>query len=368
MIDYSKPSKNRGKNSTMAGMSACLLIKDENHHLIEWLAYHYHVLPLRHLIIAVDPDSKTSPLTVLQRWDGTGLKYTIWNDTDFISSYNIEKRAKKRNMVVNSEDESKLSKIVLHHHRERQGLFLMECYRQHKLMNHSWVIHIDTDEFVVFNRIGEDEDEHNVMQNRELRRALPRVGEQTVVEVLEKAPSRFCHSMARLLFTDEERGETDTMVGPFNTKGFDSMRYTYHHYKGNNISGRPKVVVDLLQIPLGNFTEGEQVYSIHRPWRDLCDASGGTDLIEKGYRESILRVNHYIGSWEDYSLSGNNRTRDKFDKKSNSSSAGGGPSLDILPWLGSFIKEVGTERAKFLLQGVGENELMMSYPNSQGHF
>ena len=352
----------------MAGMSACLLIKDENHHLIEWLAYHYHVLPLRHLIVAVDPDSKTSPLKVLQRWNGTGLKYTIWNDTDFISLYNIEKRAKKGKMVAKSEDESKLSKIVLHHHRERQGLFLMECYRQHKLMNHSWVIHIDTDEFVVFNRIGKDEDETNVMQNRELLRALPRVGEQTVVEVLDKAPSHFCHSMARLLFTDKERDETDTMVGPFNKKRFDSMRYIYHHYKGHYISGRPKVVVDLLQMPLCNFTKGEQVHSIHRPWRYLCDASGSTELEEQGYRKSILRVNHYLGSWEDYSLSGNGRTRDKFDKKSNSSSAGGWPSLDILPWLDSFIKEVGTKRAKILLEGVGENELMMSYPNSQGHF
>ena len=37
------------------GFSSCLLIMDDNHYLIEWLAYHYHVLPLRRLIVATDP-------------------------------------------------------------------------------------------------------------------------------------------------------------------------------------------------------------------------------------------------------------------------------------------------------------------------
>ena len=35
--------------------SACMLVMDDNHRLTEWLAYHYHVLPLRYLVVAVDP-------------------------------------------------------------------------------------------------------------------------------------------------------------------------------------------------------------------------------------------------------------------------------------------------------------------------
>lgn len=38
------------------GMSACLLVKDENNNLPEWIAYHYHNLPLRYLVVAVDPN------------------------------------------------------------------------------------------------------------------------------------------------------------------------------------------------------------------------------------------------------------------------------------------------------------------------
>ena len=44
--------------------SACLLIKDNNSILPEWLAYHYTVLPLRRLIVGVDPSSDTDPQSI----------------------------------------------------------------------------------------------------------------------------------------------------------------------------------------------------------------------------------------------------------------------------------------------------------------
>jgi len=39
--------------------SACLIIKDDNIILSEWLAYHYTILPLRRLIVGVDVMSYT---------------------------------------------------------------------------------------------------------------------------------------------------------------------------------------------------------------------------------------------------------------------------------------------------------------------
>ena len=44
-------------NNTTRGMSACLLVMDDTIKLTEWLAYHYTVLPLSHLIVAIDPAS-----------------------------------------------------------------------------------------------------------------------------------------------------------------------------------------------------------------------------------------------------------------------------------------------------------------------
>jgi hypothetical protein len=49
--------------------SACIIIKDENHRLSEcWLAYHYFALPLRTLLVLVDPTSTQSPEPILDLW------------------------------------------------------------------------------------------------------------------------------------------------------------------------------------------------------------------------------------------------------------------------------------------------------------
>ena len=81
-------AKKKHNNNNQKGLSACLLINDENPRLPEWLAYHYHILPLRSLIIAIDPSSRLSPDTILKRWtnDHTelGLDIQVWNDIDYL--------------------------------------------------------------------------------------------------------------------------------------------------------------------------------------------------------------------------------------------------------------------------------------------
>ena len=66
--------------------AACLLVNDENPRLPEWLAYHYHVLPLRHLTVAVDPASRSSPAEILERWKGL-INVKIWGEEDFLPKY-----------------------------------------------------------------------------------------------------------------------------------------------------------------------------------------------------------------------------------------------------------------------------------------
>jgi hypothetical protein len=114
-----------------SSFSACLLVMDDNHYLIEWLAYHYHKLPLRYLVIAVDPRSRTSPSFVLDRWD----KYmTIirWTDSDFLPKEWLNRRI--------SETDSK-SKFIMH--RERQRNFYPACFRHLKRAKRAWTIVIE---------------------------------------------------------------------------------------------------------------------------------------------------------------------------------------------------------------------------------
>jgi hypothetical protein len=69
-------------NDDYASISACLLVMDDNHFLIEWLAYHYEVLPLRRLIVARDPRSRMSLSHILRRWKGL-INITEWQDDDY---------------------------------------------------------------------------------------------------------------------------------------------------------------------------------------------------------------------------------------------------------------------------------------------
>ena len=73
----------RGDAAPAGGGAACLLVNDENPRLPEWLAYHYHVLPLRHLTVAVDPASRSSPAEILKRWEGL-IDVRVWGEEDYL--------------------------------------------------------------------------------------------------------------------------------------------------------------------------------------------------------------------------------------------------------------------------------------------
>ena len=125
-----QPTRSRGLRSTASeeqqpspptavqmnpeAVGACLLIMDDNHWLIEWLAYHYYALPLTHLIVAVDPESRTSPEPILSRWKDK-INIEVWND-DKIN-------------VPRTKMES--ARIVLRH-RLRQTYFYQQCMKHHR--------------------------------------------------------------------------------------------------------------------------------------------------------------------------------------------------------------------------------------------
>ena len=126
--------------------AACLLIQDQNDQLIELIAYHYHILPLRHLVVAVDPTSVTSPLQILQRWNKTTtstsnydesehdnnnhqtnfhtMNIQLWNNKDYIQEINqqwqrhYEQKMKNGDLKELTEDE--LNRFAYQRHISRQ--------------------------------------------------------------------------------------------------------------------------------------------------------------------------------------------------------------------------------------------------------
>jgi hypothetical protein len=70
-------------------LSICLLMKDDNDILPEWLSYHYHAVALRHLIIAIDPSSQTTPVGILERFTQhlPHFRFTLWSDVDYMPEW-----------------------------------------------------------------------------------------------------------------------------------------------------------------------------------------------------------------------------------------------------------------------------------------
>jgi len=161
-------------------IALCLLIKDDNPILSEFIAWHYHTMHLRRVIIAVDPDSETTPADVLEPWSTHfGLEYTIWHDSHYMPGEFVDGTEKlpsvltSKDYTFNNVTNTTTSRYLsgtnprtgqeytqqevmdglekINNHRVRQLRFVSQCYRRLKDENYTWTLHIDTDEYIVPN-------------------------------------------------------------------------------------------------------------------------------------------------------------------------------------------------------------------------
>mmetsp|Transcript_20667 Transcript_20667/g.48788 ORF Transcript_20667/g.48788 Transcript_20667/m.48788 type:complete len:572 (+) Transcript_20667:122-1837(+) len=245
----------------------CLLIRDDNDILDEWVGYHYHTMRMRRLIVAADPKSVTDPRDVLEKWtkEGSGgsfdLKVTVWtNDTFTPDHFRADPREPKDRMrlaylakdrissdklvfpdgvqrtntsldiqtaVIGSESERKALEVV-NDHKVRQRYFLHECSKLIKSEVSSgagaagWAVHIDTDEYLVPNPWASA----HVYENATLPDGL-RFPPDLLREIFPRTPSegsmltylnryldaspeitkRGCVMAPRVLFGDKEDGD-----------------------------------------------------------------------------------------------------------------------------------------------------------------
>ena len=130
-------------HSLETGISACLLVNDENPRLREWIAYHYYMLPLRSLIIAIDPSSRSVPSEIIQRWkDHMNLDVQLWTEEEFMPHGG--------DGACNPADPEQ---DCLMQHRKRQQYFVRACMKDFKDRDKGWVLLTDVDEYITFNKI-----------------------------------------------------------------------------------------------------------------------------------------------------------------------------------------------------------------------
>ena len=350
-------------------VSACLLLKDDNELLNEWIAYHYHTMRMRHLLVAVDPSSRTSPESIFAKWRNmTDLKIDTWNDADFMPDSFIETgyfiqpgrvaadsnrsrwlripTCNKVDCTVTRDD-----KVRIANHRFRQVTFLSKCFSYHRDEGRTLVMHIDTDEYVVLNhhkRKGELRGipVPSLVQPDALYRYLRAMYQDDFLYSKINMP---CLSMPRVLFGAVEDAasvkQLKGLSGDYNRRRFETMRWWYHTLDDDKErNGQPKVIVDVAQVPADDemFTK---LFSIHRPSKMLCRTLAQINFDE--YQRYPLTVAHYLGPWDRYNARNDSRrTSDLFQYKSNVHE---GPDYFMLPWLQGFITSVGTDKAHVLL-------------------
>lgn len=338
---------------TFAG---CLILMDDNHFLIEWIAYSYHVLPLRRLIVLTDPFSETSPAHILERWQDR-INITLWNEHHIYPN------------GIPPPPNPKKNSTIVGQHRSRQRRFVKLCLQELHKENRDWVVLTDTDEYTMINnRLRDKEDKlsplnskHN-STNKNLK--IPSQREPGSVmkllampEIILKTKQRLvdnpCITMARKTFGTRSPNTTEDIRG-FNSSEFQTLNWKYY-----DDDGKPgKAIVNLALV---NYSDIPPFPSVHRPFTmgDICK---GKTRMREG--KSPLVVNHYPGNLQQMLF----RTHDSRGDHKNASAYrlerfNNYTKIDrhveedfVQEWLPGFIDSVGTEEARRLLKNVGNPE------------
>ena len=339
-----------------SSFSACLLIMDDNHHLTEWISYHYFTLKLRYLVVTVDPHSKTSPSKLLDRWRDR-MTIVEWTDSNFTKG----SKSLRRNTESDTRD------ALINKHRTRQTQFYQACAFHLQQQNRTWTLFTDIDEYMAINS------QHDVVinnnssvlmhqpgsilrlvqqySNNETRLQNVKEPELSWYKYFQQGP---CLTIPRTLFgavestPAEVAHDTPAFV---DAKQFQTLRWRYRATPREKSFGLAKSIIDVSRIvstPKHQLVNGGG--SAHRPFIAICpDAWVNINSLP-------LLIRHYLGSWESYSFredarKGANRNYEVWQERSKLQD--GGVDDDVRLWLSGFVNMVGNKTAQQLLKDAG---------------
>lgn len=340
------------KTDSFAG---CLLTMDDYYRLSEFLAYHYHVLPLRYLVVAVDPNSKTDPNPIFERFRSRlNMTIVVWNDTDvaggdpfFLAKMALPNVTSGSTNVTLKDYTSKKLQYL-----SRQRRFIQMCLAHLKDMGQTWTAIWDMDEYIVPNhRPGRT-------PPTGLSTAPPndvRTPGSVLSYLLHNASSDIaCVPMLRTIVganvTDAAvlNNETNSTISTlFDLNQFDTIRFRLQN-KGSN--GFGKSMLNIQKIP----TFPVAVKNTHRPAAAICPRP----VIQLTHH-SPFYLQHYISSWDMYSFRDDSRKGGERNRVMYASVAFPSPTNVlvyedmIVSWLDAFVTSVGLETAQYVLQETG---------------
>lgn len=318
------PPRRNDNNSTF---SACLLVADDNHYLIEWLAYHYLSLPLTYLVIASDPRARTTPDLILDRWSQY-MTIVRWNDQNFLPK-------KWLNRIPDENDP--VAKLIKH--RERQRHFYPSCFRFLKQAGRQWVMVIDVDEFAMQNTHYEN-----------ITRVYPTFHQAVHEQFLTNTT---CISMPRLRFGNYE--DNNSSAKKLTPPGFQDVHFLTCRFRwragllSRQHNKLPKSMIHVGKI--ANFSREDT--DAHRPVRSECPRRNLYTL----HKDSPFVVHHYVGSDQQFRFRKDARdgTKTRSDQQLNNyNQIKEDYDESACSWISSFKERLGTSTAQALLEGVGD--------------
>ncbi|KAL7460540.1 hypothetical protein ACHAXS_000987 [Conticribra weissflogii] len=338
--------------------SACLVVMDDNHRIPEWLAYHYYALPLRHVVIAVDPASHQNPPRIPNKWHQL-MNITIWRDEDYVPSNVVLTR--QPNDTADQKREKRY---------QRQGFLYYECSKYLKRLNKTWTTYHDIDEYLT---ISEDffSPNNTRFKTREefiistspipnrtafmsqqgfvLRLLRTYLNEQHNISSVHDDLSKRCIHVPRAKYgaIESPRELTQKAVPSYiNADRLDTLRYRFRTTKRTlHRDGLAKGILDLSRIPISEMGKGGLV---HRPLPDICPKKS----TYWSYGHVPLGIQHYLGSYDSFYFRDDaNNIRKKWEYWAYGKD--GGEDDEIRPWIRGFCHSVGESMAVELLDGAG---------------
>ena len=335
------PPVQRPPQSLEDSFSACLMLKDNNIRLVEWVAYHFYALPLRTLVIYVDPYSRTHPREVLQKWEPY-IDITYW---DQVTDIGLPENH------LNSTRDPQKNKI------KRQEFFLASCAWDLRSRNRTWALMVDVDEYLRVDR-NRLPDQFSLLSNQpgfvsELLKDAPSNGTVPSYWLSNDLPHPTCLLVPRRLYAGVESAEKEVRAGiphfldayRFNTARFRHWADLWH---SKNDLGKSLIRVDRWTVSRRKTRLG-----VHRPIKECPSV--------KKNEKYPFKINHYLSSWETFSGLDDPRFPDKTEARRLWEETSqlvdhpkrGGHDDAIRSWIANFVDWQGEEAAQYLLSDIG---------------
>ena len=326
--------------------SSCLLVKDENHRLPEWIAYHYYQLPLRHLVLMVDPSSQTLPNQIIERWKPY-LMIEVWSDKEI--GFDTPPASMSEGHL--------LTKV----HFSRQRLFYQKCAFHLRRFNRTWVTFHDADEYLYL--------DPNEIPDALERMARPGSIQQFIHDVHRNDTNpgvfvpgirfprpyydRPCIMVARTYFgATESTPEIVQRLVPscLNGSNFETLRHLHRgRHDDFDLNGRGKSLVHVSSPPRLEMNDK----GIHSILKKVCRPPRSS--------HSPIRIRHFLGSWEAHSsrldprMGSHARNLEYYEYRSQLGKDDK-PDDDVRQWLFGFCSQMNNDSSlvSYLLEGAGQ--------------